>query len=119
MIRTVTFYKTIEGKCPVQEFLDSLPGKIAQKILWVLQLLEDLNDVPSSYFKKLTGTDEIWECRIRFGSTFYRILCFFVNGSTLVLTHGFSKKSRKTPKGEIEKAEVYRKDLLRRRSKHE
>jgi len=29
--RTVIFYKTVYGKCPVQDFLDSLPGKAAQK----------------------------------------------------------------------------------------
>ena len=27
MNRTVTFYKTVDGKCPVQDFLDALPGK--------------------------------------------------------------------------------------------
>ena len=103
----------------MKDFLDSLPAKDAQKVAWVLQLVEDLDEIPSSYFKKLKGTDEIWECRIQFGSNFYRILCFFVNGALLVLTHGFSKKSRKTPRGEIEKAEIYRKDYLRRRIQHE
>jgi hypothetical protein len=57
--RTVIFYRTIDGKCPVQEFIDSLPGKVAQKIVWVLKLLEDLEIVPSSYFKKLVGTEGI------------------------------------------------------------
>jgi phage-related protein len=37
----------------------------------------------------------------------------------VVLTHGFVKKSRKAPKAEIEKAEAYRKDFLKRRIKHE
>jgi hypothetical protein len=54
---TVIFYKTIEGKCPVQDFLDSLPGKVAQKVAWVLILLDDLEFVPSTYFKKLAGTE--------------------------------------------------------------
>jgi hypothetical protein len=53
MRRTVIFYKTIDGKCPVQEFLDSLSGKVAQKVLWTLSLLEDLEIVPSTYFKNL------------------------------------------------------------------
>jgi len=66
--RTVLFYKAADGRCPVQDFLDSLPGKVAQKIAWVLKLLEDLDVVPSSYFKKLSRTEEIWECRIQFGS---------------------------------------------------
>ena len=68
MGRAVIFYRTSNGKCPVQEFLDSLPGKAAQKIAWVLSLIEDIDILPASYFKKLVGSDEIWECRIQFGS---------------------------------------------------
>ena len=116
MNRTVIFYKTSDGKCPAQDFLDSLPGKAAQKVTWVLRLLEDMNIVPSSYFKKLLGTQEIWECRIQLGSNAYRILCFFTENSVVVLTHGFVKKTQKTPKAEIEKAETYRKDFLKRRA---
>jgi phage-related protein len=112
--RAVIFYKTVDGKCPVQEFLDSLPGKVAQKIAWVLRLLEDLERVPSFYFKKLVGTEEIWECRIQFGSNACRIFCFFI-GNTVVLTHGFAKKTQKTPTHEIERAAAYRRDFLRRR----
>jgi phage-related protein len=91
-----------------------LPGKVAQKIAWVLRLLEDLEIVPSFYFKKLVGTEEIWECRIQFGSNAYRIFCFFI-GNTVVLTHGFAKKTPKTPIHEIERAVAYRRDFLRRR----
>jgi phage-related protein len=112
--RTVLFYRTIDGRCPVQEFLDSLPGKVSQKIVWVLRLLEDMDIVPASYFKKLAGTEDIWECRIQFGSNAYRIFCFFMNNS-VVLTHGFVKKSQKTPAGKIERAEAYRRDFLKRR----
>ncbi len=114
MNRTVIFYRTADGKCPVQEFLDSLPGKVAQKIAWVLRLLEDMDIVPASYFKKLAGTEDIWECRIQFGSNAYRIFCFFMNNS-VILTHGFVKKSQKTPVGEIERAEAYRRDFFKRR----
>lgn len=119
MSRTVTFYKTVDGKCPIQDFLDSLPGRVAQKVTWVLSLLGDLDVVPSSYFKKLIGTEEVWECRIQFGSNACRKFCFFVDNSVVVLTHGFIKKSQKIPKSQIEKAETYRRDFLRRRSKHE
>jgi len=112
--RTVIFYRTVDGKCPVQEFIDSLPGKVAQKIVWVLKLLEDLEIVPSSYFKKIVGTEEIWECRIQFGSNTYRIFCFFIDNS-VILTHGFIKKSQRTPTYEIERAEAYRRDFFKRR----
>ena len=91
-----------------------MPGKVSQKIVWVLRLLEDMDIVPASYFKKLAGTEDIWECRIQFSSNAYRIFCFFMNNS-VVLTHGFVKKSQKTPAGEIERAEAYRRDFLKRR----
>ncbi len=80
-------------------------------------MLEDLEIVPSTYFKKLTGADNIWECRVQYGSNIYRIFCFFDSHSVVVLTHGLVKKSQKTPQREIERAELYRKDFLGRRKK--
>ncbi len=77
MSRSITFYRTASGKCPIQEFLDSLEGKAAQKVTWVLRLIEDLKIVPATYFKKLTGSEEIWECRIQHRSDAYRLFCFF------------------------------------------
>ena len=119
MKRTVIFYRTADGKCPVLDFLDSLSDKVVRKVTWVLKLLEDLDTVPSNYFKKLTGTEDIWECRITFGSNAYRIFCFFAGNSVVVLTHGFTKKSQKAPISEIERAEAYRKDYLLRRKRNE
>lgn len=116
--KTVIFYTTAGGKCPVRGFLDSLPGKAARKVTWVLKLIEDLDFVPSNYFKKLAGTEGIWECRIVFGANAYRIFCFFAGDSVIVLTHGFAKKSQKTPIAELEKAEACRRDYLERK-KHE
>lgn len=115
MKRKVIFYKTKNNKCPIQDFLDTLPGKVAQKVTWIIKLLEDLDIIPATYFKKLVGTKEIWECRIKFGSDSYRILCFFIDKLAIVLTHGFIKKTRKIPKFEIERAEAFREDFYRRK----
>lgn len=60
----------------MQKFLDSLPSKVGQKVVWVLKLIQDLDTVPATYFKKLEGTDDIWECRVQFGSNIYRLLGF-------------------------------------------
>ena len=75
--------------------------------------------IPPMFFKKLSGTDNIWECRVAFGSKAYRIFCFFAGNLLVVLTHGFIKKSRKTPREEIERAEAYRRDFLERRKNYE
>jgi phage-related protein len=114
--RKIIFYRTEDGKCPVQDFLDALPGRVAQKVAWVFCLLEDLDMVPATYFKKLIGTD-IWECRIQYGSNIYRILCFFDSHSVVIMTHGFEKKGMKTPRQEIERAESYRRDYLKRKGR--
>ena len=120
MGRNIIFYRTESGKCPVEEFLESLRPKEAQKVSWVLRLIQELDKVPSQYFKKLTGSEEIWECRVQIQSKAYRIFSFFLDGDTLILTHGYSKKSQKTDAKQIKRAENYRRDYLaRKRSHHE
>lgn len=116
MKRDVRFYQTDDGRCPVREFIDSLPGKAAQKIIWTLSLLEELGTLPAAYFKKLVNSDDIWEVRVSLGSDAYRIFCFFAGNSIVVLTHGLVKKTQKTPPREIERAEEYKRKHLSRRS---
>ncbi|MDR3146766.1 MAG: type II toxin-antitoxin system RelE/ParE family toxin, partial [Treponema sp.] len=85
-------------------------GKAAQKATWVLKIIEDLDIVPEKYFKKLDSYN-IWECRIGFSGNTYRILGFIHKGS-VVLTNGFIKKTRKTPKQEIELSLKYEYDYI-------
>jgi hypothetical protein len=63
----VQFYRMATGSCPVEDFLDSLNAKQAQKVLWVLKAVQELPQVPKQYFKKLIGTDGLWEVRAEFG----------------------------------------------------
>jgi len=114
--REVLFYKSANQKCPVREFLDSLPSKAAQKVTWTLSLLEDLEIIPAHYFSKMSGTDEIWECRAKLGSNIYRVFAFW-GKNKIILTHGFVKKTQKTPKNEIERAESYKRDYFERKGR--
>jgi phage-related protein len=107
MYRKVEFYERKGGSCPVGEFLDSLNDKVAKKILWVLDLLEDLHPIPKQYYKKLENN--IWECRVKLGSNIYRIFGFF-DGKDIILTHGIVKKTDKVPRREIIRAEKVRTD---------
>ena len=118
-MRTVNFYRLPNGKSPVETFLDSLAGKQAQKVLWVLQLMEELESVPRQYFKKLVASDEIWEVRIQFGNDIFRLLGFFDGGTLLILTNGFAKKTQKTSPQEIELAIRRKNDYLARKGSHE
>jgi phage-related protein len=115
-MRTINFYRLPNGQSPIDLFLDSLTGKQAQKVLWVLQIIEELGTVPRQYFKKLVDSEGIWEVRIQFGSDIFRLLGFFENGSLLILTNGFAKKTQKTPPQEIALA-IRRKNEYLARSK--
>ncbi len=109
MEKKIIFYRTANDQCPVEYFLDCLPPKAAQKVVWVLQLTVQLNRVPTRYFCKLQGQEDLWECRIKLGSNIYRIFAFW-DANKIILTHGFVKKSQKTPYLEIERAKSYQKD---------
>ena len=115
MARRIEYYRTVRGECPFEAFFESLSAREQQKVFWVLKLIEDLQRVPTEYLKKLADTDGIWECRIKSGSNAYRVFSFFYRGDTLVLTHGYSKKSRKTDPRQIRKAENCKRDYLSRR----
>ncbi len=111
-MREIIFYRTKRGSCPVEKFLDSLSAKQAQKVAWVLQLIEELDNVPSQYFKKMVNTDGLWEARIQVGGNIFRILGFLSGNNMVVLNHGFQKKTQKTPRKEITIAEERKKEYL-------
>lgn len=111
----IQFYRTAAGACPVEEFLDSLGAKPAQKALWVLRAVRGLPRVLQQYFKKLEGTDDLWEVRAEFGGDALRLLGFWGEGRLVILKNGFAKKTQKTPAREIALAEQRKRDHLNRR----
>ncbi|MCK9426255.1 MAG: type II toxin-antitoxin system RelE/ParE family toxin [Ignavibacteriaceae bacterium] len=113
----VNFYESKSGKQPIVDFLNSLTGKQAQKIAWVLQLFEEKNIVPKQYFKKLKSTDDIWEIRIIYSGDIFRILGFFESNNIFILTNGFIKKTQKTPFNEIKIAEERKREYIERKKK--
>ena len=114
-MKRVHFYRTEAGICPVEEFLDSLSGKEAQKVAWVLRLIEEIEVIPAQYFKKLVNTEDLWEIRIQCGNNIFRLLGFLDGNELVVLNHGFQKKTQKTPRKDIQVAEARKKDYLNRR----
>ncbi len=97
--RTIIFYKNY-----FQDFFVKQSRKIQDKIIWTLDLIEELPRVPQTYLKHLEGTESLFEIRIQQGNDIFRIFCFFDLGQLIVLTNGFQKKTQKTPKKEIKKA---------------
>lgn len=91
------------------DFMDALDLKVQRKIYYNLKKSRLTND--PELFKKLT--ENIWEFRTLFDGKYYRLFAFqdkTEKEETLVLaTHGIIKKTKKTSKSEIKKAEVIRK----------
>ncbi len=114
-MRTIEFYRLTNGASPIEEFLDSLNSKQAQKVVWVLRLIEELEIVPRQYFQKMVNTDDLWEVRVQFGGNIFRLLGFFEHGTLLILTHGFAKKAQKTPAQDIALATQRKHEYLARR----
>lgn len=70
------------------------------------------NQLREPYSKSLE--DGIFELRAKVGTDISRVLYFFYYEGRIILTHGFVKKTQKTPPSEIKKAKQYRKDFLER-----
>ena len=113
---TIIFYRTESGKEPVLDFIRELQKRKdkdarinASKINDYLEILKTCGKAAGEPFVKPINGD-IWELRpIR-----NRILFVAWTGECFVLLHCFVKKTRKTPKNEIEKAKREYEDFRRR-----
>ncbi|GHV45926.1 hypothetical protein FACS1894204_06490 [Synergistales bacterium] len=112
----VIFFKDRNGRRPVLEYIRELATKQDKdshiklnKVQDYIQALRDYGtQVGEPYIKHLDG--EIWELRpIR-----ERVLFAAWANDSFVLLHHFTKKTRKTPSKEIERAKRNLKDFLER-----
>ncbi len=96
--------EVVEFENHFSEFLKKQPVKVQNKIFKIIEAIETLERVPSNYLKMLVGTNGLYEARIQLGSDIWRVFCFFDKGKLVILLNGFTKKTQKTPKNEIERA---------------
>lgn len=109
----VQFYEKADGDIPVENFLNSLDIKMRNKILMILNVLQEKgNQLREPYSKHLE--DGIFEVRGKIGNDISRVLYFFYYNEKIILTNGFIKKTQKTPKREIDLAKKYRKEYIER-----
>ncbi|WP_207155699.1 type II toxin-antitoxin system RelE/ParE family toxin [Prevotella herbatica] len=71
----------------------------------ILDLIEQVERIPVTYLKYIEGTEGLFEVRVILNGNIFRIFCFFDGNKLIVLLSGFQKKTQKTPKREIERAE--------------
>ncbi|MEI3340029.1 MAG: type II toxin-antitoxin system RelE/ParE family toxin [Eubacterium sp.] len=110
------FFTQQNGSKPAKDFLLSQDVKMRAKLFGLIDILEENgNQLREPYSKPLE--DGIFELRAKLGSDITRILYFFFYEGRIILTHGFTKKTQKTPRNEIERAKKYRKEFLEREGK--
>ncbi|MUG98081.1 type II toxin-antitoxin system RelE/ParE family toxin [Scytonema sp. UIC 10036] len=98
----VIFYKEEDGSVPVLEWLDNLPQKAQDKCRVRIERLADLGHElrrPEADFLR----DKIYELRVSLQGIQYRILYFFYENTSVVLSHGIIKE-REVPPKEIDRA---------------
>ena len=109
LLYEIIFYDTADGKCPVQDFLDSLEPKFLAKTLRTIDLLETNGPLLREPYSKLLENG-IFELRTKHGSDINRVFYFFIIGQKIILTNGIIKKTAKTPKSAIDLAKKYKTD---------
>lgn len=93
------------------DFLDSFAPAVVRKIYFNIDKVAGGVKDPE-LFKEIS--ENIWEFRTLYQGMAYRLFAFWdKDGETLVIaTHGLVKKSQKTPKKEIDKAERIRNEYF-------
>ncbi|HEX3902048.1 MAG TPA: type II toxin-antitoxin system RelE/ParE family toxin [Polyangia bacterium] len=102
----IGFYRTPSGTEPVREWLLSLPADLRKEIGGDIRNVQEGWPLGKPYVDGFG--DGLFEVRTSHRGNQFRVL-FFITGGTLVLLHGFQKKTQKTPATDI--------DLARRRQK--
>ena len=99
----IIYYLTSSSENPVKKFIGSLSEKQQRKIARVLNYIEEYGLITAiPHVKKLTGTP-LWEIRI-VGQDNMRVFYARISSDSILLLHGFIKKSQITPRKEIETA---------------
>ncbi len=105
----VLFYRTNSGNEPVREWLKSLPIQDRKIIGDDLKTVQYGWPLGMPLIRKLEAN--LWEVRSRLDQRIVRVL-FTVEGDTMVLLHGFIKKSQKAPTADLKLARQRLRDLL-------
>ena len=100
-----------------EDFFKEQTRKVQDKIIKVLDILENVERVPITYLKYIEGTNGLFEVRTQLGSNIFRIFCCFDGNRLVVLFSGFQKKTQKTPKKEIDRALNIMRDYFNEKTK--
>ncbi|SDN03811.1 Phage derived protein Gp49-like [Daejeonella rubra] len=110
--RQIIFYKHY-----FQDFYLEQSEKVQEKIEFVFKIVKTVQNVPKKFLEHMTGTDGLYEIRIEYEGNIYRIFCCFDKGNLVLLFNGFQKKTRKTPKKEIDLAQKLKDEYFNAKKK--
>ncbi len=120
MAYEIIFYEKINGDSDIWNFLEHLREKAAsskehriqykQATLYIELLQKNGTLLPDNITKHIE--EDIWELRPGNNRIFY----FYCGNNSFVLLHSFRKKTKKTPRREINKAKIERNDYIARRT---
>lgn len=102
-------YRRLNGHDEFTEFYQGLPAKDRQKLIGLIKTIEQeglLTAIRMEWVKKLDVN--LYEIRSKVASNIQRSLYFHDEGTQYIITHGFTKKTQKTPIKEIRHAEAIR-----------
>ena len=111
---SVEFYETMEGRCPVEDFLDDLKTSDPDDHSAVLAGLARLRSSQDHRepLSKAVG-DGLFELR-HLGKLNTRVFWFFMKGCRIVAVHGIRNKDRAIPAHDLATARVRMADWLKR-----
>jgi phage-related protein len=97
----VVFYKTDSGEEPVRKWLQDLEREDKKAVGEEIKTVQFGWPIGMPVVRKLEK--DLWEVRVTLACRIARIL-FTINEDTMVLLHGFIKKSKKTPANDLKLA---------------
>jgi phage-related protein len=97
----VVFYRSEAGNEPVREWLKELPRADKQQIGEDIKTAQLGWPLGMPLIRKIEK--DLWEVRTRLTNGIARVF-FTVDGDYMILLHGFTKKSQKTPQNDLKTA---------------
>ena len=110
---TIEWYFTNRGKSEALSYFESLPMDRKKKMARLIRLLGDLGKIFNKEKFRYEG-DQIYALK----TSPDRFLCFFFDGSKIIVTNAYEKKSAKMPQREKQKT-LKAKDDYKKRVKGE
>jgi phage-related protein len=103
-------FAKVDDKVPMIEFLDSLNVRERAKVFASIEKLIELKNAGLNPKENLSKhlTDGIFEVRVSFENKIARALFFYQADRKIIFSHGFVKKTQKTPVSEIQRTMTIR-----------